>query len=70
MKLSTKEKTQTQQEDEARRTDDMIRFWMTFKDGHGNPWFIPLEWGWYSTNGVCQATTEQFNTGFRAYLGK
>jgi hypothetical protein len=48
----------------------MIKFGMSFKDGKGNPWFLPVEWGWYSTNAACQATLEQFNSGFRAYLGK
>jgi len=70
MKLSTREKTQAQQEADERRTNDMIKFWMSFKDGKGNPWFLPVEWGWYSMNPACCATAEQFNNGFRAYLGK
>lgn len=70
MKLSTKEKTQAQIAEDERRTNDMIKFGMSFEDGKGNPWFLPVEWGWYSTNAACQATLEQFNSGFRAYLSK
>ncbi len=70
IKLSTKEKTQAQQESDERRTNDMIKFWMSFKDGMGNPWFLPVEWGWYYMNPSCTATVEQFNSSFRIYLGK
>lgn len=70
MKLSIKKKTQAQIEADERRTNDMIKFWMSFKDHEGNPWFLPTEWGWYCMNPACKASAEQFNSWFRAYLGK
>lgn len=69
-KLYTKEKTRAEQERDEQRMDDMITFWMSYVDHKWNPWFLPLDGGWYTTNWKCELTAEQFNASFRAYISK
>ena len=70
MKLSTKETIKAQEEYDEQKTNDMITFWMSYKDHEWNPWFLPTEWWWYSMNLQCKKTAEQFNSAFRDYLSK
>lgn len=69
-KLYTKEKTQAEQARDDERMDDMIAFWMTFKDPKWNPWFLPVDGGWYYLNPKCKATIDEFNTWLRIYINK
>lgn len=70
IKLSTKEKTQAQQEADDYRTDEMIRFWFTYNDWEWNPFFLPLPDGWYEMNAKCKAGREDFERDFRAYFNR
>ena len=70
IKLSTKEKTQAQQEADEYRMNEMIKFGFTYNDYEWNPYFIPLPDGWYALNPKCNAGREDFEDGFRAYLNR